>query len=107
MLTRHRCLELIALMSTSSQVVKPEDMSFAWKETGRGGACKCPNAPFFCHLCCAISKRPSMGHLGPTCPFPELDCKGTCHHLEMATPESMQALVEREEELTAVSCVMA
>ena len=82
------------------QVVKPEDMSFAWKETGRGGACKCPNAPFFCHLCCAISKRPSMGRPGPTCPFPELDCKGTCHHMKIATPESMGVLVEREEELT-------
>ena len=82
------------------KVVKPTDMSYAWKETGRGGACKCPNAPFFCHLCPAMSKRPSMAHPGPTCPFPELGCQGTCYHMKIASKDSMQSLAERRDEIT-------
>ena len=81
------------------KVVKPADMSYLWKETGRGGACKCPNAPFFCHLCPAMSKRPSMGHPGSKCPFPELGCQGKCYHMKIATKDSMQSLADRRDEI--------
>jgi hypothetical protein len=80
------------------KVVKPEDMKFAQTETNRGGACK--NVAFFCHLCSCMSQRPSAGQpTTTTCPFPELNCPGTCRHWKITTKEEVQKMEKAKSDL--------
>ena len=43
----------------------PQDLSSAWKTSGRGGACK--NANFFCNLCSCMSERILLWEEGENC----------------------------------------
>ena len=80
------------------KVVKPEDMKFCQTETGRGGACK--NVPFFCHMCSCMSQRPSAGQpTSLTCPFPELQCTGTCRHWKICTKEEVEKMEAAKRDL--------